>query len=74
MSRLLKYKKPTIIQVGDYSVRIEAISYESLILNLGGVEVVAKSEDLFETLVHERLNFGAVPSQVSNIYYQYITI
>jgi len=74
VSRLLKYKKPTIIQVGDYSVRIEAISYESLILNLGGVEVVAKSEDLFETLVHERLNFGAVPSQVSNIYYQYITI
>ena len=42
--------------------------------SLGGIEGLAEYEELFDSLVHEKVNYGAVPEPISKRYYELISL
>ncbi len=72
VSALDKYREATIIEVADYTVTVMAISYAELMEDLGGIENLALQEELFDALVHRRVNYGVVPKQITQRYYELI--
>lgn len=74
ISPLDKYATPTVVKVSDYDVTVLAITYSGLMDSLGGIEGLAEYEELFDSLIHEKVNYGAVPEPISKRYYELISL